>query len=310
MKIHANHFSYDEPANIDNVPFNILMIYLANQSSPDFESYIPEWPTDEINNQKYIIKSKCYFDVNSLKNCVNFDLIILAVEHINQVDAQEINALLLKIEPKNTVLLYRNEPNYQAIQGINSYIRCDCNLLKVMFALGWSVATLCLYTNQLIGFDFGDFTEVVCQFKHGVLNVVDHTTQVSDYESLAQEALNHWQVNGFDTDFIAGLFCTTNVQFKSIDFCMADYAKIIALYHARFRALGVFPNHVFGVSVPKSSYQAYPFIQVTMFGTINQIEDNFSSHSSSENLKTNNSQKLDLPAFLRRNISEDIKGIE
>lgn len=302
MEIHANHFSYDT-TNSNKPSFNILMIYLANDFNPDFEKNLPEWPKDEVSKQKITISSKCYFDINSLNNFVNFDLIILAIECINQIEVQEIDALLLALQPKKTMLLYQGKNIYLKLESINSYITCDYNLLNGMFALGWYTATLCLYSDQLIAFDFIDFAEAVFQFKHGILYLAELNTQASDYESLAQAAVNYWQVEGVDTTAIAGLFCATSIKFNNSNFRMADYIKVISLYHSRFRELSVYPSHVFGVSVPESSYHAYPFIQLTMIGTVNQIEANFSSHSILENLKINNIQSSYLPAFLRKNIS-------
>lgn len=306
MKIHANHFIYDELSNAHKTPFNILMFYISNEANPDFESYIPEWPKDAIDEQEITITSKCYLDINLMNNYVNFDLIILAVENINQFEAQEINALLLKITPKNAILLYQDHNTYQTITRINSFIRCDCTLLKGMFAVGWTVATLCLYTNQLIGFDFSDFTEVVCKFKYGVMHVVNQTSQVNNYEGLAKEALNNWQLDHDDTNEIASLFSATNIKFKNIDFRMADYTKIIALYQERFRELGIFPLYVFGVSVPQTTYQAYPFIQITMLGNTTQLKANLVSQQLTESSKTRDIQKWDIPVSLRH----DVKAVD
>lgn len=306
VKIHANHFSYDLE-NVVNGHFDILTIYLANEANPDFESYIPEWPEDERDDQKIIITSKCYFDIHLLSNGMSYDLIILAIDNFSEIDALEINELLVNLQPKNTVLLHRGDNSCQALNCIDSYIRYDDDLLKGIFALGYTVGNLCFYSNNLIGFDFSDFTETVCKYKHGIMYIIDHTTQVGNYEDLAQEALNDWVFKGVDTNSIAGLVSATNFRLKDIDFHMADFGKIMAKYQERFRALGIFPCNLFGVSMQQTSYQAYPFIQITMFGTTAQIKDNMDSHSYMENFEISDMSTLDVPAFLRQDRSEFIK---
>lgn len=263
MLIQAHHLTYTKPSNYPNPHFSILMAYFSDEIDANFESNVPNWPDEYFDGQASIKQTKNYHNFDSLKDCIDFTLIIIVVNRLTEQELSDIDALLNSLKPQHTILLSKN--NTPQLQSISTYIACKFNLLQAMFALAWSVSRL--VAEQLAGADYDDFINYVLSHKQGVMHITNQDTQANDFIGLATEAIDKLAIKPFMAQLIAHIYASTVTQFKGTNFLIQHYYDIRNLYQSKLDALGICASHCIVVPCDEQTamHQTYPYIQIAMF---------------------------------------------
>lgn len=248
---------------------SICLAYISNEARPDFKQQVPAWPSkdtcDEFLGHDYSIEVLSYFDIESFKSISNCDLYILALSNLTEHEIQEIDLMMVDM---SVLVLYQGENVFRKMQHVDSLIRCEHDLLKAMFALGWSVWTSS-FCCPPSAFDLAEFFSGVLQFDHGVMRLVENATLADDPESKAKEALESLYADEITHQQVSSVFVALNSYPENF---FKYLSPVLGVYNSWLEAgsdqtLLSFTGHRI-----KTTYQAYPLLQITMLASAEPLE--------------------------------------
>ena len=248
---------------------SICMAYISNEARPDYEQQVPAWPSkdtcDDFLGNDYSIETLSYFDIEAFQSISNCDLYILALSNLTEHEVHEIDLMMAEM---SVLVLYQGENVFRKMQHVDSLIRCEHDLLKAMFALGWSVWTSS-FCCPPIGFDLADFFRSVLHFDHGVMRLVENATLADDPENKAKEALESLYADEITHQQVSSVFVALNSYPEKF---FKYLSPVTAVYNSWLKAgsdqtLFSFTGHRI-----KTTYQAYPLLQITMLVNTEPLE--------------------------------------
>jgi hypothetical protein len=282
--------------------YSVLMIHVADQPVIDFEQYIPNWtegysydedaylPTiDRPVEYVHTKRTKTITTIEQLKNCVNCDVLIMAVLRLSIEECHDISEVIESIKPQFSIMVHQFKISLDIFKQFNTFIHADFPLIESMFALGWLVSSP--IAAQFIGVDVDDIKLITVNHRHGVLCFTSMDTFVTNQLNITQIMQQYLQliVSQVATKtlprHVHGLYVSLNHKL----FTMASYEEIIMVCQ-EFSSKS--PSILLASSVIASN--PYALIQITML-------DDYEVPYQPIDLIELGLTDEDIPTFLRKN---------